>query len=122
VHAIDTFVSSDSPLESERFARVAIGTGAVVRALDNSSVTTPDEIERLVRLARANSIPLQVGVTNGGNDGSELARLGAIDAALAWPLRYSHSPAEVIDLRDLRSLTRIVTAAAKAPTRPAQRP
>ena len=64
-------------------------------------------------------IPLQAGVTNGGNDGSELARYGASDAALAWPLRYSHSPAEVIDLRDLRSLARIVATAVKAPTKPA---
>jgi putative aminopeptidase len=116
VHAVDTFVSADSPLESARFADAPIGAGAVVRALDNSAVTPPDEIERMVRLARAAAIPLQVGTTNGGNDGSELARYGAIDVALAWPLRYSHSPAEVLDLRDLRSLARIVAAAAKAPT------
>jgi len=116
VHAVDTFVSSDSPVESRRFAYAPIGQGAVVRALDNSSVAPPDEIDRIVRLARASGIPLQVGTTNGGNDGSQLARYGAIDAALAWPLRYSHSPAEVIDLRDLRSLSRIVAAAVKAPT------
>jgi putative aminopeptidase FrvX len=119
VHAVDTFVSSDSPVENRRFGYAPIGQGAVIRALDNSSVTTPDEIDRLLRLARASAIPLQAGVTNGGNDGSELARYGAIDAALAWPLRYSHSPAEVIDLRDLRSLSRIVAAAVKAPTKPA---
>jgi putative aminopeptidase FrvX len=118
VHAVDTFVSSDSPLESQRFADAPIGQGAVMRALDNSSVTPPHEIDRVVRLAKAAGIPLQVGATNGGNDGSEFARVGAIDVALAWPLRYSHSPAEVMDLRDLRSLTRIVAAVAKAPTRP----
>ncbi len=116
VHAVDTFVSSDSPLESQRFADAPIGQGAVIRALDNSSATPPDEIDRVVRIAKAAGIPLQVGVTNGGNDGSEFARVGAIDVALAWPLRYSHSPAEVMDLRDLRSLTRIVAAVAKAPT------
>jgi putative aminopeptidase len=88
----------------------------VVRALDNSSVAPPDEIDRVVRIARTAGIPLQLGTTNGGNDGSEFARYGAIDVALAWPLRYSHSPGEVMDLRDLRSLTRIVTALAKAPT------
>jgi len=117
VHAIDTFVSSDSPVESQRFAEAPIGQGAVLRALDNSSVTPPDEIDQVVKLAKANGIPLQVGVTNGGNDGSEFARMGAVDVAIAWPLRYSHSPAEVMDLRDLRSLTRIVAALAKAPTR-----
>jgi len=119
VHAVDTFVSSDSPVESRRFGYAPIGQGAVVRALDNSSVTPPSEIERILRIARASAIPLQYGVTNGGNDGSELARYGALDVALAWPLRYSHSPVEMIDLRDLRSLTRIVVAAAKAvPTAP----
>jgi putative aminopeptidase FrvX len=116
VHAVDTFVSSDSPLESQRFADAPIGQGATIRALDNTSATPPDEIDRVVRIARAASIPLQVGVTNGGNDGSEFARRGAVDVALAYPLRYSHSPAEVMDLRDLRSLTRIVAALAKAPT------
>jgi len=114
VHAVDTFVSSDSPLESQRFADAPIGQGAVMRSLDNSSVTPPDEIDRVTRIARTAGIPLQVGVTNGGNDGSEFARVGAIDVALAWPLRYSHSPAEVMDLRDLRSLTRLVAAVARA--------
>lgn len=118
VHAVDTFVSSDSPLESQRFADAPIGQGAVMRALDNSSVTPPDEIERVMRIARTNAIPLQTGATNGGNDGSEFARVGAVDVALAWPLRYSHSPAEVMDLRDLRSLARLVAAVAKAPTAP----
>lgn len=116
VHAVDTFVSSDSPLESRRFAYAPLGAGAVVRALDNSSVTPPDEIERVIRIARANGIPLQYGTTNGGNDGSEFARWGAINVAIGWPLRYSHSPAEVMDLRDLRSLTRLVAALAKTPT------
>jgi putative aminopeptidase FrvX len=110
VYAIDTFVSSDSPLESPRFAYAQIGEGAVSRALDNSSVTPPAEVDRLTKIARAARIPLQVGTTNGGNDGSELARYGAIDVAIGWPLRYSHSPAELIDLRDIRSLARIITA------------
>jgi len=112
VYAIDTFVSSDSPLESSRFADAKLGDGAVSRALDNSSVTPPGDVDRLTKIARINRIPLQVGTTNGGNDGSELARYGAIDDAIGWPLRYSHSPAEVIDLRDIRSLARMIAALA----------
>jgi putative aminopeptidase FrvX len=95
-----------------------------MRALDNSSVTPSDEVDRALRLARAGGIPLQYGTTNGGNDGSEFARWGAPNVAFGWPLRYSHSPAEVIDLRDLKSLARIVAAVAKAPSRssPGPRP
>jgi putative aminopeptidase FrvX len=117
VHAVDTFVSADSPLETGRFAVVPIGTGAVLRALDNSSVAPPDEIERVVRIARNSGIPLQVNVTNGGTDGSAFASFGAFASSISWPLRYSHSPAEVIDLRDMRSLVRLVTALATAPVR-----
>jgi putative aminopeptidase FrvX len=112
VYAIDTFVSSDSPLESSRFASAKIGEGPVARALDNSSVTPPDEVDRLTRIARVARIPLQIGTTNGGNDGSELARYGAIDDPLGWPSRYSHSPVELMDLRDLRSLARMIAALA----------
>jgi putative aminopeptidase FrvX len=112
VHAVDTFVSSDSPLESKRFAYAPIGKGAVVRALDNSSATPPSEVDSVVALARRAGIPLQVGTTNGGNDGSEFVRYGTPDVPIAWPLRYSHSPAEVIDLADVAALGRLVAALA----------
>ena len=117
VYAIDTFVSSDSPLEGARFANAKLGDGAISRALDNSSVTPPDDVDRLTRLARVGRIPLQVGTTNGGNDGSELARYGATDVAIGWPSRYSHSPAELLDLRDIRSLARIIAALATSGAR-----
>jgi putative aminopeptidase FrvX len=117
VHAVDTFVSSDSPLESQRFAYAPIGAGAVERAHDNSSVAPAAEVERVRRLAEASHIPLQIGTTNGGNDGSVFVRYGAIDVPLAWPLRYSHSPAELIDLSDLHALGLLIAAVAVAPVK-----
>jgi len=115
VYAVDTFVSSDSPLENKRFADALLGAGAVARALDNSSVTPPDELARLVKIAGAAGIPFQVGTTNGGNDGSEFVRYGTVDVPIAWPLRYAHSPAEVIDLADVLALGRVVSALATTP-------
>ncbi len=112
VYAIDTFVSSDSPLESHRFAFTPIGNGAVVRAVDNSSTAGPEEVDRIVAIANAAHIPIQVGTTNGGNDGSTFVPRGAIAVPLSWPLRYSHSPAEVIDLADVGALGRLVAAIA----------
>ena len=113
VHAVDTFVSADSPLETARFAVAPIGRGAVVRALDNSSVAPRHEIERVVRIAQQQRIPLQVGTTNGGNDGSVFTRYGVVDVPISWPLRYSHSPAELIDLTDVHALARLVAALAR---------
>jgi putative aminopeptidase len=113
VFAIDTFVSNDSPLETRRFGNAEIGKGFVVRAVDNSNVVPAQYVQRVVSLARAGKIPVQYGVTGGGNDGAVFTRFGSVDVALGWPLRYSHSPAEVIDLRDLDALGRIVAIVAK---------
>lgn len=108
----------DAPLENPRFALAPLGRGPVARALDNSAVTTPAVLtpavlDSLIALARLHSIPLQVGATNGGNDGSAFAPYGVPDVAIGWPLRYSHSPAEVIDLRDVVNLGRLILAIAQ---------
>ncbi len=113
VHAIDTFVSADAPLENPRFALAPLARGPVARALDNSAVTPPVLLDSLLALARAHRIPLQVGTTNGGNDGSAFTPYGVTDVAIGWPLRYSHSPVEVIDLRDVVNLSRLILALAE---------
>jgi len=113
VFAVDTFVSSDSPLESKRFADAKLGDGFVVRAVDNSNIVPLPYVDRVVALAKENGIPVQYGVTGGGNDGSVFPRYGSVDVALGWPLRYSHSPAEVIDTKDLEALAKIVAVLAK---------
>ncbi|MGZ4899511.1 MAG: M20/M25/M40 family metallo-hydrolase [Candidatus Angelobacter sp.] len=113
VFAVDTFVSADSPLESKRFGDAPIGQGFVVRAIDNSNVVPRELAARVVSMARTGGIPVQYGVTGGGNDGAAFLLYGATDIALGWPLRYSHSPAEVIDLRDVEALGNIITAVAQ---------
>lgn len=113
VFAIDTFVSSDSPLESKRFGDALLGQGFVVRAVDNSNVVPRDLAARVVSIARAGGIAAQYGVTGGGNDGAAFLLYGATDVALGWPLRYSHSPAEVVDVRDVEALGKIITAIAQ---------
>jgi len=113
VFAIDTFVSNDSPLENRRFGNAELGKGLVIRAVDNSNIVPREYVERVVKLAHENRIPVQYGVTGGGNDGAVFTRFGSVDVALGWPLRYSHSPAEVIDTRDLDALSQIVAVVAK---------
>jgi len=113
VFAVDTFVSGDSPLESSRFAQARLGEGFVVRAVDNSNVTPRRWVDHVLEIARKNSIPAQYGVTAGGNDGAVFVPHDVVDIPLGWPLRYSHSPAEVADLKDVEALARIVAALVK---------
>ena len=114
VFAVDTFVSSDSPLESQRFGDARLGQGFVVRAVDNSNVVPRKLVEKMIGLAHAAGAPVQYGVTGGGNDGSAFLLYGSTDIALGWPLRYSHSPGEVIDVRDLDALAKVIAAVARS--------
>jgi putative aminopeptidase FrvX len=117
VYAVDTFVSSDTPLELPTFAFVPLGAGPVLRALDDGTVSSREERTRVERAARAAGVPLQVGTTHGSTDATPFAAWGAVGTGLSWPGRYSHSPAEVLDLRDLAALARLIVAAVSAPAR-----
>ena len=114
VFAIDTFVSADSPLESKRFGDAILGKGFVVRAIDNSNIVPRKLADKVVSIARSNNIAAQYGVTGGGNDGATFLIYGTTDVALGWPLRYSHSAGEVIDVRDVDALAKIITAISRS--------
>jgi putative aminopeptidase len=111
VHPVDTFVSSDSPIETGRLGYAPLGKGAVLRAMDNADQTPRELIDRFLALAVRLSIPVQFGVTGGASDGLAFAGYGPEMLPFSWPGRYSHSPIEVADLRDVESLVRLVTAA-----------
>ena len=114
VFAIDSFVTSDSPLEDKRIANAALGNGFVVRAKDNSGIAPREAVEQVLTLAKKLKILAQRGVTAGSNDGSKFVRRGAVNIPLSWPLRYAHSAAEVADLRDVEALHQIVGALVEA--------
>ena len=113
VFAVDTFVSSDSPLETPAFAGGILGEGPVLRAYDNSNLAPEAGLEKVQRLAAARKLPLQIGLTHGGNDGSVFPVYGALDIPLSWPTTYSHSGVELVHQRDLDLLGRLVAILAE---------
>ena len=113
VYPIDTFVTSDSPLESPGFAHAALGEGPVLRALDESGMTPRSALARINALARRNGIPLQSGVTAGGNDGSVFRSLKTVNIPLGFPLRYAHTPVETADLRDAEAAVELIELLAR---------
>ncbi len=113
VYSVDTFVSSDTPLESPHFAFAPLGAGPVLRALDDSNIVPRRERTRLLELARRAGIPLQVGTTQGGTDGGAISPWGPFNIGLSWPGRYSHGPAEILDLNDVHALARLIRVVAE---------
>jgi putative aminopeptidase FrvX len=114
IYSIDTFVSSDTPLESPHFAYAPLGRGPVLRAIENGGVSPDHERARVFAAAGAAGIDIQIGLTQGGTDGTQFTYRGAPNQGLSWPGRYSHSPGEVLDLRDLADLSRLIVAVAMA--------
>lgn len=114
-YSIDTFVSSDTPLESPHFAFAPLGQGPVLRSIENGTLATPYELQRNIRVAESAGIPFQVGQTQGGTDGTRFTVYGAPNAGLSWPGRYSHSPAEISDLRDIDGLITLIKTMTMAP-------
>jgi len=110
VHAVDTFVSSDDPYPDKGFALTPLGEGLVLRAMDNSYLADRATIDYVRDLAASHNIPTQIGFTGGGNDGTAYIANGATNLPLSWPGRSSHSPAEIMDLRDLDALVDLIVA------------
>jgi putative aminopeptidase len=113
VHAVDTFVSSDTPLEDSRYGGAKLGKGCVIRAVDTGSAAPKAGVDAVRRVAARHAIPLQFGVTSGGNDGQPFSLRGSINVPLSWPLRYSHTQVETADLRDLEALASLVAELAR---------
>ncbi len=115
VYPVDTFVSADSPLESRRVAFAPLGNGPVLRAMDDASYAPRRLVDHALHLAEENRIAVQIGRTGGATDGIPFIALGADVLPISWPGRYSHSPIEVADLRDIENLVRLIVALAESP-------
>ncbi len=61
VFAVDTLVSSDSPLESKRFGDAQIGKGFAIRAVDGSNIAPAPLVDRLVHSSPSQSDPRAIG-------------------------------------------------------------
>lgn len=113
VFPVDTFVSSAGPFDPKHYAHIPLGEGAVIRAIDSSNIAPQTEVKKVLEIARQNGIPVHIGNTSGGNDGSVFLTQGTVDIPLSWPGTYSHSFIEKIHRRDLAALTDLIVALVK---------
>jgi putative aminopeptidase FrvX len=110
VFAVDTFVSTDAPLDEKRFARIPLGEGLVIRGMDSSTIVPRHLMEKVLAMARKRGIPFHLGNTRGSTDGTRFIPEGAVSIPLSWPGTYSHSFIEKIHRKDLQALTDLVVA------------
>jgi putative aminopeptidase FrvX len=116
-YPIDTYVSSDAPMESKIFGYCPLGNGAIIRVLESINFVNRANLKNLQNLANKNRVKVQYGMTAGGTDGQGFLSYGIPSVPLSWPGRYSHSPIEVMDFNDMQSLVQLITTIMRAPTK-----
>jgi|SRR5579884_2066799 len=109
--AIDNGPIGDYPGVDEREMPVHLGHGPTLVYKDNWTHYDRRIINRLLDVAAAHDIPVQASVFPGfGSDGAVLIRAGIPTALLAIATRYTHSPFELADARDLAAALALLRA------------
>ncbi len=103
--------ASDLPGAGAHGSTVALAHGPCVVHKDTAVHYDAALTRRLVAVADASGIAVQHAVyPRFGTDGSVLMRQGIPTALLAIPTRYTHSPHELVNERDVRDCIRLTQA------------
>jgi putative aminopeptidase FrvX len=88
-----------------------LGGGA---AINRGPTVHPRLFELLCETAEAEGIPYSIEVSRGTTytdaDAAYLSRAGVATGLVSFPLRYMHSPVEVVDLDDVEAVVRLLVA------------
>jgi putative aminopeptidase FrvX len=97
--------------DPEDAGKAALGGGPV---LTRGPSLHPDVFELLHGAAVAEGIPFAVEVSRGAThtdaDAVYLSRRGVATGLVSVPLRYMHSPIEIVDLDDIEQAVRLIVA------------
>ncbi|WP_068142102.1 M42 family metallopeptidase [Limnochorda pilosa] len=114
--AVDVTPTGDTPKAPKR--AVELGKGPAVKAMDRSVIAHPAVRRLLTETAREAGIPYQVEVlTAGGTDAGPIhtSRNGVPTGAVSIPCRHLHTPAEMVDLRDMEGAKELLLAVLRRP-------
>ncbi len=114
--AIDVTAVGDTP--EAKPLPMELGKGAAIKVKDASLICHPAVRRLLVDTARSKGIPYQMEVLPfGGTDAGAMqaARAGVPAGGVSIPTRYVHSPAEMVDLRDVQACVDLLLAVVENP-------
>jgi endoglucanase len=115
--AVDVFFSSDAPTIEERdVGEHELGSGAII---GRGPTLSPKVSRLLIETAESEGIPYTLGgyglaglglSTGTDADAMQISREGVATGVVSIPLRYMHSPVEMVDLRDLEACVALIAA------------
>jgi endoglucanase len=114
--AVDVTPTGDTPnaLKME----MALGKGPCVKFQDVGAISDPRVVQWMIAAAERNKIPYQREVLLvGGTDAKAIqsARAGVPSGCISIPVRYVHSPSEMVDFKDVQNTVKLLTAVLRSP-------
>lgn len=114
--AIDVTPTGDTPhaLKME----MALGNGPCIKFQDVGSISDPRVVQWMITTAEKNKIPYQREVLLiGGTDARAIqsVRAGVPSGCISIPVRYVHSPSEMVDYGDVQNTVKLLTAVLRTP-------
>jgi endoglucanase len=114
--ALDVTPTGDTPhaLRME----MMLGNGPCVKFRDVGAISDPRIVKWMIEAAEKNKIPYQREVLLvGGTDTKAIqsVRAGVPIGCLSIPVRYVHSPSEMVDFADVQNTVKLLTAVLRTP-------
>ena len=109
--AIDVTPSGDTPNAMKM--EMTLGNGPCIKIQDVSLIADPRIVQWMIRAAEKNKIPYQREVLLvGGTDARaiQITRAGVPVGCISIPVRYVHSPSEMVDYSDVQNSVKLLTA------------
>lgn len=109
--AIDVTPAADTPDAWKM--EMALGHGPCIKIMDVGAISDPRIVQWMIRTAEKNKIQYQREVLlRGGTDarGIQGTRAGVPAGCLSIPVRYVHSPSEMVDYSDVQNSVKLLTA------------
>jgi endoglucanase len=115
--AIDTASSALIPGSSPDRGPAVLGAGPAIRCADARYIADPEFAKEIRKIAAKKRIPTQMVFAGGSTDAAAIEVQGPKSLPITIPVRYSHSPAEVANLRDLENTVKLLIAIVEHYTR-----
>lgn len=114
--ALDVTSSGDTP--NSHKMEMALGKGPCIKIQDAGMIADPRIVQWMIHTAEKNKIPYQREVLLiGGTDARaiQLSRAGVPAGCISVPVRYVHSPSEMVDYSDVQNAVKLLTAVLRTP-------
>ena len=109
--AIDGTLTGDTP--KSNVMDVGLGKGPAIKVKDSGMISDPRLVNAMVTCAQKNEIPFQMEILVGGSTDAkamQISRAGMPAGCISVPMRFVHTPSEMVDSNDVENTVKLLVA------------